>query len=216
MSQRKRPVPNSAVATEKVGAGASKSGLRSSRNRGTSSGRRGVTFALIVAGIAVAAWVILASMGLGGKVSSQPPSSAASLDAVVGPLMERLRQNPSDMAAMVELGNSYYDAGRWADAIPWYEKALQLAPTNTDVRTDLGTAYYYSGNAERAKEEWSKVLEQDPNKVQAHYNLAILYSHATPPQMDAAAKEWETVIRLAPGSEQAKAAETQLKAIGKR
>ncbi len=137
-------------------------------------------------GIVIAAGVVLASFGLG---PSTPPT---------------------------QQGDAYYDAGRWSDAIPWYEKALQAAPGNTDVRTDLGTAYFYSGDSAKAREQWFKVLDQDPNKVQTHFNLGIMYSSQTPPDVDAATKEWETVIELAPTSEQAKTAQQNLKNLGNR
>ena len=125
-------------------------------------------------------------------------------------------QNPADVDSLVSLGNIYYDAGRYTEAIPWYEKAVEKIPTNTDVRTDLGTAYFYSGNNDKAKEHWGKVFEQDPNKIQAHFNLGVLYSGLTPPDNEAAAREWETVIRIAPDSPDGKQAVERLKKIGKR
>ena len=139
----------------------------------------------------------------------------ANIGADVAKLQERLRQNPADVDAMISLGNTYYDAQIYTDAIPWYQKALEKQPTNTDVRTDLGTAYFYSGQNDKAKEEWAKVFQQDPNKVQAHMNLGILYSNETPPNLDGAAKEWQTVIQLAPGTPNASQAQKLLQQIGR-
>ena len=182
-----------------------------------------MAFGIVVGGILIAVWVLMSSFDLSGGESASRLAGGAqqgidtrAFEANVAALMERVRQNPSDYSALVGLGNSYYDAGRWAEAVPWYERALQVNPEDTNVRTDLGTAHLYSGNPERAKQEWFKVLEQDPNKVETHYNLAVLYSQANPPDLEAAAREWETVIRVAPNSEQARQAEKQLKAIGKR
>ncbi len=196
------------------------------RSRGDNSNRRMVTFGIVVIGILIAVGVLVASaggvgIGSGASQSASSPSqgqqAAVKLDtAKIAVLQDRARQNPSDLGTLIDLGNTYYDASQWTDAIPWYEKALVIAPSNTDVRTDLGTAYYYSGNNDKAKEQWLKVLDQDPNKVQAHYNLGVMYSHLTPPDMDSASKEWETVIKLAPASDQAKSAEQSLKNIGKR
>jgi cytochrome c-type biogenesis protein CcmH/NrfG len=172
-------------------------------------------------GVIIAAWVLVVSFGTGGSKAvgtASPPQQSAddkALAATIASLQQQLQQDPTNVTAMIDLGNSYYDAGRYSDAIPWYEKALQWSPTNTDVRTDLGTAYFYSGNLDKAKEEWFKVLEQDPNKVQTHYNLAVLYSHETPPDTENAVKEWQTVIKLAPNSDQAKNAQKRLQELGK-
>lgn len=179
--------------------------------------RRNITLAILGVGVLFAALIVLSSLekprAPGG---SQVAADASTTDANIGVFLERVRQNPRDLAALVGLGNAYYDTKRWAEAVPWYEKALAVAPNDVNVRTDLGTAFLYSGNPDKAKEQWLKVLEQDPNKVETHYNLGVLYSGQTPPDNEAAAKEWETVIRMAPSSEQAKSAEQKLKAMGRR
>jgi cytochrome c-type biogenesis protein CcmH/NrfG len=181
--------------------------------------RRMVAIGILAVAMVLAMGVILLSFeqGRGGSGSaSQPRASGPSLDATVGPLMQRVSKDPTDVLALIELGNTFYDAERWTDAIPWYEKAVELAPKNTDVRTDLGTAYFYSGNNDKAKEHWFKTLEVEPNKVQTHYNLGILYSQSTPPDTEAAAQEWETVIKISPNSEQGRQADQKLKAMGRR
>ncbi len=177
-----------------------------------------ITFGIVIVGVVVAVGVLLASFS--GKGNATPTTQGVvdprQVDARADVLQDRVRQNPRDSASLVELGNTYYDAKRWGEAIPWYEKALEIIPADTNVRTDLGTAYLYSGNPDKAKEIWLKVLEQEPNKVQTHFNLGIMYSSLTPPDNDSAAREWETVIRLAPGSENARIAEDNLKRIGRR
>jgi len=180
-------------------------------------GPRWTSFAFVVLGTLMAVSVVAASLGLGtGNTASQQASDEADIEQVVAPLLERLQQNPADEAAMVALGNAYYDSDRWEEAVPWYEKALQATPENTDVRTDLGTAYFYSGDLAKAKEQWSKVLEQDPDKVQAHYNMGLLYLHQSPADTESAAREWETVIKLAPGTEEAESAQERLTSLAKR
>lgn len=178
-----------------------------------------VTFGIIGAGVLVALLVLLYSI----EQRSPAPTAAqqsgttsqASSGANVAALQDRLKQNPEDVDAMIALGNQYYDAGFYTDAITWYGKVIEKQPNNTDVRTDLGTAYFYSGQNDKAKEQWGIVFQQDPNKLQAHMNLGVLYSSQTPPDNDAAAKEWRTVIQLAPGSPSAQQAQSLLQKIGK-
>ena len=221
VTQRKKSVPRTHPAAT---AARSRTPLPPERyrrvtTRAVDPNRRAITIALVAVGVLIALGVLLASFADVGVTPSQQQSSGGQgLDTgAVAALQERLRQNPSDVSAMIALGNAYYDAKQWANAIPWYEKALQVAPTNTDVGTDLGTAYLYSGDVEKAKAQWSKVLQQDPNKLEAHFNMGIMYAfHQTPPDNDSAAREWETVIRLAPSSQQAKDAQSYLQKIGKR
>lgn len=219
MSPKKRPASRSIpqdLGTRPTRA--TRRGGRATAYRDEDDGRRrNVTFAIIGAGILIAFLVVMSSVEK-GNVANAPtqPANAQAVDANAAALQERLRQNPADQVAMIDLGNTYYDAKRYGEAIPWYEKALEKVPTDTNVRTDLGTAYFYSGNVDKAKEQWTKVLQQDPNKVQTHYNLGILYSSLTPPDTESAAKEWEAVLKIAPGSEQGKSAEEKLKAMGRR
>jgi tetratricopeptide (TPR) repeat protein len=50
----------------------------------------------------------------------------------------------------VELANRLYDAGRYAEAIPYYQQAFTLDSTNVNVSTDLATALYYAGRVDEA------------------------------------------------------------------
>jgi cytochrome c-type biogenesis protein CcmH/NrfG len=190
-----------------------------SRRAQSDAGRRQVTFAIVVVGMLIAAWVLISSLSLDNGAAGQQASAGGApqqvmddnaLQAAAAPMLQQAAQNPENEGVMIALGNLYYDAARWQTAIEWYSKALERVPGNTDVRTDLGTAYFYSGDSEKAKEHWLKALEQDPNKVQAHYNLAILHSHDTPPNIEEAKSRWEKVIQIAPDSEQGKAAQRNL------
>ena len=58
--------------------------------------------------------------------------------------------NPNDEAVRVQLGNMFFDAERFADAIKWYEAALKVNPKDANVSTDLGVSYYYSNQADKA------------------------------------------------------------------
>ncbi len=221
MSQRKKQgyQRTTAVPTSRTGLSS-----RTVYRHSEENSRRRVTFAILAVGLIVAASVLLVSLGSkADTTNSQSPSQqqgqttdTKALEAKISTLTDQLQKNPTDTSYMVELGNTYYDAGRYSEAIPWYEKALEAIPSNTNVRTDLGTAYFYSGNVDKAKEVWFKSLEYDPNKIQTHYNLAVLYSHLTPPDTDNAIKEYQTVIQIDPNSEQAKNAQTRLQDLGKK
>jgi cytochrome c-type biogenesis protein CcmH/NrfG len=125
----------------------------------------------------------------GGQQASPPaasPDAVAQAPAAGGPqpgLMDEqqaqalkniLAKNPTDVQANTQLGNLYYDAGRFADAVGPYQKAFDADPKNIAVSTDLGTALWYAGRADDAIAQLNKSLALNPTQPQALYNLGIV------------------------------------------
>src|SRR5688572_28819932 len=67
-------------------------------------------------------------------------------------------QNPADKQTRVDLGNLYFDAEQYGEAITWYEAALKIAPSDPNVSTDLGVAYYYTNQPDRAIKQFEHSL----------------------------------------------------------
>jgi cytochrome c-type biogenesis protein CcmH/NrfG len=103
-----------------------------------------------------------------------PAQLRAELEKKAAPLLIALKQNPNDFDSMVKLGNLYYDAQLYSDAIPYYERALKIHPENSDVRTDLGTASWYLGNADRAISEFESALKYQPSHPGTLFNLGVV------------------------------------------
>src|SRR5262245_23934541 len=57
-------------------------------------------------------------------------------------LRSAIEKNPRDAASLTQLGNTYFDAEQWPDAIEAYKQSLAIDPKNPDVSTDLGVAYF--------------------------------------------------------------------------
>ncbi len=55
--------------------------------------------------------------------------------------------------AHLQLGNLYSDQGRYADAVPEYERALAINSDLADAHYRLGQAYVHSGQKDRAQEQ---------------------------------------------------------------
>jgi cytochrome c-type biogenesis protein CcmH/NrfG len=85
-----------------------------------------------------------------------------------------LARDPKNAKAAAELANRLYDAGRYADAVPYYRQALAAEPRNADVSTDLATALYYSGRTDDALEQLNASLSVDPTHAQTLFNLGIV------------------------------------------
>jgi cytochrome c-type biogenesis protein CcmH/NrfG len=98
-------------------------------------------------------WIIGSQQaGTGPRPLGQPAATTAPAagTAAAAPLDEnraralqaQAESQPGDAAVRIELGNLYFDAERFQDAIRWYEDALKIDPKNPNASTDLGAAYH--------------------------------------------------------------------------
>jgi cytochrome c-type biogenesis protein CcmH/NrfG len=134
--------------------------------------------------------------------ASLPPSQISAspsqmLSTEAQPLLARLQSNPRDAATLIELGNLYYDASQWSDAIGYYTRALNETPKNPDVRTDMGIAYFYSGDADRALKEFDQALKDDPRHVQTLFNVGVVKMNGKNDPKGAIAA-WESLLKIDP------------------
>jgi cytochrome c-type biogenesis protein CcmH/NrfG len=121
-------------------------------------------------------------------------------------------QNPKDPAPRTQLGNLFFDAEQYTDAITWYEAALSLNPKDPDVSTDLGVAYYYTNQPDRAISQFELSLSNDPKHTKTLLNLGIVKAFGKQ-DLAAAAQAWQQVVALAPNSPEGQAAKKALEGI---
>ncbi len=100
-----------------------------------------------------------------------PPAPVMQL---LNELKARVAKNPRDIAALVELGNLYFDASKFDGAVGYYKRALALDPTNPDVRNDEAAALHSGGHDLEAEREIARVLAERPDFPQALFNRAIV------------------------------------------
>lgn len=112
-------------------------------------------------------------------------------------LRDILARDSKNVQAAIQLGNLYYDAGRYAEAVPPYQQAFALDPSNVSVSTDLGTALYYSGRPDEALAQYEKSLAVDPNHAQTLFNQGIVRLDG---KQDAprAIQSWEKLLAANP------------------
>lgn len=121
-------------------------------------------------------------------------------------------QNPRDPQPRVELGNLYFDAERYTDAITWYEDALKINPRDPNVSTDLGVAYYYTNQPDKAVAQFEKSLSFDPKHTKTLLNMGIVKAFGKQ-DLDGAAAAWQQVVALAPDSPEGQAAKKALEGL---
>jgi cytochrome c-type biogenesis protein CcmH/NrfG len=96
------------------------------------------------------------------------------VDAQAAPLLNRLKSSPNDPELLISVGNLYYDAQQYPNAIQFYKRALEVKPADAAVRTDMGTAYWYMGNADLAIAEFNRALDYAPNNPNTLFNRGLV------------------------------------------
>lgn len=149
---------------------------------------------------AVPAAAAPAMPGAAGAGQVTPAQLKQMADTQAAPLLQRLQSNPNDPALLADIGNLYYDAQQYQDAINYYQRALKIQPANTNVRTDLGTAMWYLGDADHAIEQFKIALKDEPNKPNTLLNLGVVQWQG---KMDvpAAVATWEKLLSTNPNFE---------------
>lgn len=118
-------------------------------------------------------------------------------------------QDPKNPQPRVDLGNTYFDAEQYAEAIQWYEAALALNPNDPNVSTDLGVAYYYTNQPARAVAQFEHSLSVDPAHTKTMLNMGIVKAFGQQ-DLEGAVAAWERVVQLAPDSPEGEAAKKAL------
>src|SRR5436190_20784746 len=141
--------------------------------------------------------------------ASQTTRAAVLDEAQVNALKSVAEREPENAAPRAQLGNLYFDAERYEDAIKWYAEALKLSPDDVNVSTDLGVCYYYINKPDEALAQFAMSLKLDPKHAKTLLNLGIVKAFGKQ-DLPGATEAWQDVIRLAPGSPEAQAARRAL------
>jgi tetratricopeptide (TPR) repeat protein len=178
-------------------------------------GIAGILFGLI------AGWIIGSQQAVArppaAAVAQQAPASGAGATARAAVLDETqvnalktvAEREASNATPRVQLGNLYFDAERYDDAIKWYGDALKLAPSDVNVSTDLGVSYYYSNQPDKALTQFDRSLKLDPKHAKTLLNVGIVKAFGKQ-DLDGAEAAWKQVLAIAPDSPEGQAAKRAL------
>jgi len=107
-----------------------------------------------------------------------------------------LGQFPSHAKAIQRLGVLLAQQGRIGEALPLFQRFVELQPASAEGFSDLGSALRSAGRTEEAIEKLSRAISLNPNLGMAHGNLANVYRELG--RMDDAMVEYQRAIQLNP------------------
>lgn len=146
------------------------------------------------------------------------PASGAGQQAVlldenkVNALRSIAEKEPSNARARVELGNLYFDAERYDDAIKWYEEGVKLDPKDANLSTDLGVSYYYTNQPDKALLRFKESLALDPKHLKTMLNMGIVMAFGKQ-DLQGAEAVWQQILQLAPDSPEGQSAKRALDSL---
>ncbi len=124
-------------------------------------------------------------------IAQQPPErllSQGRVDDAIRLLKVQLRTSPNDAEAYNLLGRAYFGLRRWDDAAAAGERAVALAPDNSEYHLWLGRTYGEKADAanplsaaflaKKARQEFERAVELDASNLEARTDLAEFYLEA--------------------------------------
>jgi cytochrome c-type biogenesis protein CcmH/NrfG len=144
--------------------------------------------------------------------TAQTPQAPLLDEAKVSAFRSVAEREPSNAAPRVQLGNLYFDAERFGEAIPWYEAALKLTPNDPELSTDLAVSYYYTNQPDRALQQLDRSLKIDPKHVKTWMNIGVVKAFGKQ-DLEGADAAWQQVVKLAPDSSEAQQARRALESL---
>ncbi|MEW6202798.1 MAG: tetratricopeptide repeat protein [bacterium] len=126
-------------------------------------------------------------------------------------LLERVKVNPEDVEALALLGDFYFDARQYKEAVEYYKKTLQLNPTDGDTYNDLGLAQFYLGKNDEALETLEDGVSATPDYQRIYLTYGFVLSSLK--KNEEAKKVWEKAVEIDPDSTVGKEAKKFLEKI---
>ena len=108
------------------------------------------------------------------------------------------KKEPEDIEALVRLGRTLASMGRAAEAGPWYEKAIKLAPTRRDLRLALISQLASDQKFAEAALQYEALDQAEPNNPDTLRDWVRLVlrdnSKPAPERKPAAAAIWKKML----------------------
>jgi tetratricopeptide (TPR) repeat protein len=111
-------------------------------------------------------------------------------------LKQEIERNPNNADALSQLGTMYMDAGKFPQAIEYFERSLNIRD-DPQVRTDLGICYRNNNDTEKSLAAFRQVVQIHPEQWQALFNEVIILAETH--RLDEAKVELAKLQKLRPG-----------------
>lgn len=147
--------------------------------------------------------------------AAAPPAGGAPMVGLINELKSRLQADPKDLEAATGLAHLYHDAGMFGQAIPFYERAVELSSKDPNLLTDLGICLQEVGRLDDSLEAFARASAADPAHWQSLYNTVIVaMKDGRVDRAGEALERLETVNPQAPNLGELKDAVERMRRVG--
>jgi tetratricopeptide (TPR) repeat protein len=109
---------------------------------------------------------------------------------------ELVKEAPNDATVQNNIAAALVRAGRFKEAIPHYQKGLEINPQYYLLHNNLGMAFFAMGRIDDAISEYEKGLEIYPDFAELHNNLGQALARTG--QLEEASKHFERAVSIKP------------------
>jgi cytochrome c-type biogenesis protein CcmH/NrfG len=129
-------------------------------------------------------------------------------DKQAEPLLARLKATPDNAVLLIEIADVYKSAHQFKEAVTYYDRSLQVDPTNVAVRTDMASCLFYTGDADAALAQLDQSLKYSPNDANTLFNVGMIKMRGKKDSRGALAA-WQELLAKNPNLDSQKKASVQ-------
>lgn len=86
----------------------------------------------------------------------------------------RVKSNPRDVAARLDLGHRYLEAARTGDAVQQYLRAVDVDPNNAEANAHMGLLLFMGGSSDNALKAVDRALSVDSGYAEALFFKGVI------------------------------------------
>jgi tetratricopeptide (TPR) repeat protein len=124
--------------------------------------------------VAVIGAVVLTSLTREGASTPEATAPDAGSTEPIAFFEERVRANPEDVAARLDLGRRYLDAERFDEALEQYLAVLELDPDDAEAHAQIGLLLLFGERPEEALESVDTALDTAPDYPEALFYRGVI------------------------------------------
>ena len=148
--------------------------------------------------VKVAPTAVTTAPAITAQAQVTPEQIKSMADKAAQPLLEKLRQNPTDTDLMAQIATVYAKARQFDVAQRYFQQAISVKPS-ADLYTDLASVYHADGGEDKAMESLNHALELDPKCANALFNLGVMKLRVKGDKKGAITL-WEKLIKTNPNN----------------
>jgi len=134
-----------------------------------------------------------------------------SAEASMRSFEKALAANPNDLKSLIGLGDLFFDAGRYPQAIELFLRAEKLSGPSVHIENDLGLLYLNTNRPLQAIPRFERALEIDPTHLVSLYYIGVYYRQLG--DREEARQAYERVLVANPSADLARAVNEELAAL---